>query len=532
MQNTGFRAFLPVIISVSVVIGLFIGYYLPGRNSGTAGQNLSGYNKLAVALSYIRRSYVDTIGLSRLQDSALTGILHELDPHSDYIPAADYASVIEPLESGFEGIGIQFRMVSDSVYILDVIPAGPAEEAGLKIGDRIVFVNSDTISGKKYSTGEVVSRLKGVKGSSEKVGIRRRGLSTVLKLTVTRNRIPTTSIDLAFMPRPGTGYIKLEKFAENSGDDFSQALKTLIGKGMQNLIIDLRGNTGGVMSSAVQIAGEFLPEKQMIVYTLGANRSKTTFNTEVDGSFKTGKVCVLIDEESASASEIVAGALQDNDRATIIGRRSYGKGLVQEQLNFKDNSAIRLTVARYYTPSGRCIQKPFGTDRSDYYAEATERYYTGELTANDSTFKDTRPVYKTRNGRKVYGGGGITPDVVVKPATGPEWVYLNMLIEMNIIPNSAFDYADSRRTTLLKMYPDFEKFRNEFRISAQELKLIEGKLESLSGVSNKEVLQKIETYISNQYKYFVAQYLYGYGAYYEISLATDRIYQKALEEGL
>jgi carboxyl-terminal processing protease len=527
MFKKDLRVYLPLIISFSIVCGLIVGYYLPKKYTSDSKIAPQGINKLPLAIDYIRRSYVDTIGYSRLQDSALTGLLHQLDPHSDYIPASAYATVVEPLEDGFQGIGIQFRMIDDTAYILDVMKASPAFKAGLKIGDRIIYIDKDTLVGKKYTTEDVVNRLKRIKGASENVTIVRRGFRQPKKILVSRAKISTHSIDLAFMPQSTTGYIKLGLFAENSGEDFSETLRWMVEQDMKTLILDLRGNTGGVMSAAIDIADELLPDLQMIVYTMGANRSKTEYKATYGGTFEEGKIMVLIDEESASASEIVAGALQDNDRATLIGQRTFGKGLVQEQLSFADGSAMRLTVARYYSPSGRCIQKPFGTDRATYYEETFER--GDEATKQDSLANKKRQVYKTQNGRTVYGGGGIQPDVKIAYPKSPERTYVGWAQQKNILDKTAFKLADAKRAKLLAQYPDYDAFTLEYKTTPEVFAQIHHAMVGEGFTLDESIRNKTDELLNKHIKCYLALYLYGYEAYYRMSLTVDDAYLQALE---
>jgi carboxyl-terminal processing protease len=527
MFKKDLKVYLPLIISLSIICGLITGYYLPKKYTFGSSLVKPHMDKLPLALDYIHRSYVDTIGYARLQDSALTGLLHQLDPHSDYIPASSFATLVEPLEDGFEGIGIQFRMYKDTAYILDIVSASPAQKAGLKIGDRILYINQDTLVGKKYTTEDVVNRLKRIKGTSEVVTVWRRGSKKPQKIVVGRTKIPTHSIDLAFMPEPSIGYIKLGMFAENSAEDFSEALRWMVEQDMKTLILDLRGNTGGVLSSAIDIADELLPDLQMIAYTQGANRAKTEYKATYGGTFEEGKIMVLIDEESASASEIVAGALQDNDRATLIGQRSYGKGLVQEQLNFSDGSAIRLTVSRYYTPSGRCIQKAFGDDRYAYYSENYDRGTEPE--PNDSLARNKHKAYKTTNGRTVYGGGGILPDVIVKASTTAVQTYVNTALENRYLENLAFNLADSKRLKLLAQYPDFDAFALGFKVPIDVLDQIHQAVSKKNFSLQASVGQKTDDLISNHLKCYLALYLYGYEAYYKQSLTVDEVYLSAFK---
>ncbi|MFH1160234.1 MAG: S41 family peptidase, partial [bacterium] len=347
---------LALVLSVGIILGLVVGNF-----TGKIFPSLSKEaNKVEEVISYIEKNYVDTISQNVLVEKSVTGLLQKLDPHSLYIPASEFHAMTDPLLGSFEGIGVQFRMESDTITVINPVPGGPSEQVGIKAGDRIVKVNDEVVTGKKLTSLDVMRRLKGPKGTTVDVTVFRRGASGLIDFTITRDVIPTYSLDIAYIVSPGIGYIRLNNFSATTYEEFHQALGELIGNGMTRLIIDLQGNTGGYLQAAVDVANEFLEKGALIVYTEGVNHPKEMYYANGDGLFKSGEVLVLIDEWSASAAEILAGAIQDNDRGQVVGRRSFGKGLVQEQLNFRDGSAVRLTVARYYTPTGRCIQKPYG----------------------------------------------------------------------------------------------------------------------------------------------------------------------------
>lgn len=398
------------------LLGIVIGVLL----SMTAGKFFSGdrkfdgdydrWRKLNLILEQVQANYVDTIDMKKMTDAAVVAALSELDPHSVYLPPVDLEESETELAGNFDGIGIQFNVPNDTAIVLNVIPGGPSEKAGLQQGDRIVRVDDETIAGTKTPQDTMVSLMKGPSGSKVKITVRREG--TEIPFEITRGKIPVHSIDAAFMINDTTGYIRLSKFRRTTYHEFAQASEKLLGQGMKKMIFDLRGNTGGYFDQSFLLCNEFLPKDAPIVYMQGLHRKRQDFTADGKGELQDVRLTVLIDESSASSSEIFAGAIQDNDRGTIIGRRSFGKGLVQEPINFTDGSGIRLTVARFYTPSGRCIQKPY-SDGTMYAYDIYERYKHGEMTDADSIKVDSSDVYHTLKGRTVYGGGGIVPDIFV-----------------------------------------------------------------------------------------------------------------------
>lgn len=398
------------------LLGIVIGVLL----SMTAGKFFSGdrkfdgdydrWRKLNLILEQVQANYVDTIDMKKMTDAAVVAALSELDPHSVYLPPVDLEESETELAGNFDGIGIQFNVPNDTAIVLNVIPGGPSEKAGLQQGDRIVRVDDETIAGTKTPQDTMVSLMKGPSGSKVKITVSREG--TEIPFEITRGKIPVHSIDAAFMINDTTGYIRLSKFRRTTYHEFAQASEKLLGQGMKKMIFDLRGNTGGYFDQSFLLCNEFLPKDAPIVYMQGLHRKRQDFTADGKGELQDVRLAVLIDESSASSSEIFAGAIQDNDRGTIIGRRSFGKGLVQEPINFTDGSGIRLTVARFYTPSGRCIQKPY-SDGTMYAYDIYERYKHGEMTDADSIKVDSSDVYHTLKGRTVYGGGGIVPDIFV-----------------------------------------------------------------------------------------------------------------------
>lgn len=410
---------------------------------------LSATNKIEALLQVIEQQYVDTVDIEAIVEQTLPKVLSELDPHSVYIPAQKVEESNQELKGSFSGIGIQFMIQSDTIYVSNIIHGGPAEKVGLMAGDRIVTIDDSLYVGEKISNDGAMKRLKGPKGSEVRLGIKRYGEKELLTYTIKRGNIPVKSVDATYMIDDRWCYIKINKFGETTYPEMLIALAQGIQKGTQGCIIDLRGNTGGYMGAAIQMVNEFLPKGEMIVYTEGENAPRYEEYANGGGSCQQMPIVVLTDETSASASEIFAGAIQDNDRGTIIGRRTFGKGLVQQPIEFEDGSAIRLTIARYYTPSGRCIQKPYTNGHSEEYElDLLNRYEHGEFFTQDSIKQDESTAYKTKNGRTVYGGGGIMPDIFVPQDTAGYTSYYASVAKMGLFTQFPFQYTDKNRQKL------------------------------------------------------------------------------------
>ena len=441
--------FMPLIMAVCVIIGIMIGSFYANHFSGNRLNIInSGSNRLSNLLHLIDDQYVDKVNIDSLVDVAIPQILADLDPHSVYISAKDAQAVADDLKGSFSGVGIEFTIRKDTIHVQNVVKNGPAQRAGILAGDKIVSVDGKPFVGKIVTNEEAMRRLKGPKDTKVKLGVMRYGQKAVKYFTVTRGDIPQKSITATYMLDKNTGYIKVKSFGETTYPEMLIALAKLSQEGFTNLVIDLRDNTGGYMNSAIQMANEFLPKDKLIVYTIGRKSPRQDFPSDGHGSYQKIPLVVLINEGSASASEIFAGAMQDNDRATIIGRRSFGKGLVQQQLSFPDGSMIRLTIARYYTPSGRCIQKPFTAgDNKDYEEDLLTRYQHGEFFSQDS-IKHHGPAYHTSIGRTVYGGGGITPDIFVAEDTLGMTSYYKQAAMAGLILQYAFTYTDNNRPKL------------------------------------------------------------------------------------
>ena len=449
MRQNKQNRYTPLMMALCIIIGIVIGTFYANRFSGNRLNIInSGSNRLNNLLHIINDQYVDSVNIDNLVEKAIPQILRELDPHSVYISAKDVQTANDDLKGSFSGVGIEFTIRKDTIHIENVIKDGPAEKSGLLSGDKIVSIDGKPFVGKIVTNEEAMHRLKGKKGTTVRIGVKRYGEKTVKNFTVIRDDITTKSISAAYMLDDDTGYIKIKNFGEKTYAEMLVALTELSYNGFTNLVIDLRDNTGGYLQSATQMVNEFLPKDRIIVYTEGRNSPRMNYKSDGRGSYQDIPLVVLIDEASASASEIFAGAIQDNDRGTIIGRRSFGKGLVQQQINFPDGSMIRLTIARYYTPSGRCIQKPYTPgDELQYDQDLLSRFQHGEFFSQDS-IKHTGPAYHTSIGRTVYGGGGITPDIFIPEDSTNMTSYYKEAAMSGLILQFAYTYTDDNRHKL------------------------------------------------------------------------------------
>jgi carboxyl-terminal processing protease len=526
MNRPKFYIYLPIFFALILVLGIFIGStFNTSGNLGTINVNAGNrFNKIEEILKYIDHEYVDTIDQKELVESTITSMLQTLDPHSSYISADELAANNEPLQGNFEGIGVEFNIVDDTIRVIDAIVGGPAEAVGMEAGDRIVKVNGTSVAGIRITNKMVMEKLKGEGGTKVKVSVLRKGKSKLLEFTITRGTIPIYSVDVAYMVTPKTGYIKIARFAATTYNEYLEAFEKLKTAGMQNLIIDLRGHGGGYLNTATSIADEFLDAGKGILYTQGKARPRKDYKATGKGEFETGKLVVLIDDGSASASEILAGALQDNDRATIVGRRSFGKGLVQEQ----SESAMRLTIARYYTPSGRCIQKPYNGDIEDYYSEEFDRYKSGELENVDSIKVSDSLKYRTLSGRTVYGGGGITPDVFVPLDTTGRSHYLTEVLFNGLVNDFSFDYADKERLKL-KAYKTPENYGRSFNITPAIMDQFVAYAEKNGVKRNDQQIKQSESILKNQLKALIARNIWKNEGFYPVFQTQDNVLKKALE---
>lgn len=443
---------MPLALAVCLVAGILIGTFYANHFSGNRLNIINNStNKINDLLRIIDDQYVDTVNMADMVEEVMPLVLSELDPHSAYISAKDARASVEDLKGSFSGIGVTFTIQHDTIHIINVIKGGPSEKVGLLAGDRIVEIDGKPYVGKGINNEGAMKRLKGEKNTKVKLGIKRTGEKKLLSFTVTRGDIPVHSIEATYMLTPETGYIKVKKFGETTYPELLVSLAKLNQEGFKNLVIDLRGNEGGYMHSAIQMVNTFLPKNRLILYTQGRKSPREEYFSDGQGTFQQIPLVVLVDEGSASASEIFAGAIQDNDRGTIIGRRSFGKGLVQQPIEFRDGSIVRLTIARYYTPSGRCIQKPYEKGKSDAYEnDLIERYERGEFFSKDSIHQKG-PEYKTRIGRTVYGNGGIMPDIFIPEDTSNTTSYFKEALLSGLVYQFAFDYSDKNRTELNKL---------------------------------------------------------------------------------
>lgn len=514
----------------------------------TQAQNFNSapMRKLQLAEFAITNFYVDKVDEDKLVEEAIIKMLAQLDPHSTYSDAEEVKKMNEPLQGNFEGIGVQFQMVEDTLLVVQPVSNGPSEKVGILAGDRIVAVNDTTIAGVKMSTEEIMSRLRGPKNSKVNLTISRRGSKEPLLFTVKRDKIPIYSLDASYIIQPHIGYIRISRFAATTGDEFKTAIKALEKKGMKDLILDLQGNGGGYLNAAIDVANTFLGEKELVVYTEGRKAQRSNFLAKGDGQLQKGRLVVLIDEFSASASEIVTGAIQDWDRGVVVGRRSFGKGLVQRPIDLPDGSMIRLTIARYYTPAGRCIQKPY-TANADlkmgetssrdseanlikYQSDLLERYNRGELSHADSIhFPDSLKVFTKKLNRTVYGGGGIMPDVFMPIDTTLYTDYHRNLAAKGVIIKYTMKYIESHRNELTQQYKKFEQFKTLFEVNETMLKALREMGEKEGVTFDEAQYQKSVPLIKTQLKALLARDLWDMGEYFQIMNTTNASIVKALE---
>lgn len=491
----------------------------------------SPLHKLQVAETAINSLYVDTVNEDRLVEDAIRGMLEKLDPHSTYTDARETKAMTEPLQGDFEGIGVQFNMVDDTLMVVQPTVNGPSEKVGITAGDRIVLVNDTSIAGVKMSRTDIMKRLRGKKGTTVRLGVVRRGVNGLLEFTVKRDKIPVHTLNAAYMIRPTVGYIHLESFGAKTYKEMMTAVDSLQQQGMQSLILDLQDNGGGYLETAAAIANEFLDDGDMIVYTEGRTAGRRDYRARGNGRLRHMPVTVLINELSASASEIVTGALQDHDRARVVGRRSFGKGLVQRPIELPDGSMIRLTIAHYFTPSGRCIQKPYEKGKlKDYQQDLDNRLKHGELTNPDSIhFADSLKFYTLRQHRTVYGGGGIMPDVFVPLDTMKYTKYHRTLAAKNIIVEQHLKYVDENRKALRRQYPTFEQFFSDYRPPITLLNAIEQSGEAKDvKPKDEEERQATLSQLSIQLKALIARDLWGMNEYFRVWNENNDIVQQAL----
>lgn len=488
----------------------------------------AGGNKIAQIIQLIHSNYVDSVNDADLEKKAITDLLHGLDPHSNYFTPDEARHVNEPLEGSFEGIGIEFLLWNDTIFVANVTDDGPSAKAGMKVGDRIVTVDGKVLNGMHLKNDDVFKLLKGPGGSKVQLTVVRTHENKTLDFTIERGSIPIKSIDAWYKADAETGYIRIIRFAATTYDEYLDAFHALKSAGMKNLIIDLRDNGGGYLSTARKIADEFLDNHKKILTTRGQHSGNETFQATDKGEFEHGKLIVLINENSASASEILSGALQDNDRALIIGRRSFGKGLVQNSFGLSDGASIRLTISRYYTPSGRCIQKPYMGNYDEYEEESEKRYDKGELFNADSNHLESQEQYSTLSGRKVYGGGGIMPDIFVPLDTSRNSPLLNALLAKSILRQVAYYYV-AENQGLKQQYSGMEAFGASFHVPETLLNQVKNEALAMQVNWNAAAFEKSKTGIEEYLKAFMARQLYGASGFYFILNQTDPAVLRALK---
>lgn len=546
-RKDNLKLYVPLLLAVVMIIGILIGNLFAeirvksiiSNEISRHTFNRSGFgvsqglqiapknDKINTALYYVLNEYVDTVSVKKINENVIPAILKNLDPHSVYIPAKHFQMYNEPLEGNFSGIGVQFNMTDDSVAIINTIPNGPSEVVGILPGDRIIAVDDSVVAGVNMPSDDIVAMLKGKKGTSVKVKIKRQGTATPIDFDIIRDDIPLYSIDVHYMISDEIGYIKISQFAQTTYKEFISAAEELKAAGMKKIILDLRGNGGGIMDAATKIADQFLDDGRLIVYTEGRSRPRRNEYATSRGILKDDILVILLDESSASASEILAGAIQDNDRGMIIGRRSFGKGLVQEQMKFSDGSAIRLTVAKYYTPTGRSIQKPYSNGKEEYYKDLNNRFMHGEFVSADSIQFSDSLKYVTPGGKIVYGGGGLMPDVFVPVDTSGITNYYNRVRSLGLIYRFAFKYTDLHRKEMkdmtnaeeISLYLDNQNIKADFIAYA-----------SSKGVKpDYKQIRESEEVILTQIKAYIARNMIDNIGFYPIIRSIDHTLQVAID---
>jgi carboxyl-terminal processing protease len=528
-MNKRLKILYPILLALALSVGILLGSKIQQNINRTNMQSVGLYqpDKLSVITRLIEKDYVDSINKNELIEKAVPMILEELDPHSSYIPSSEMKDVTEEMRGNFSGIGVQFVMQNDTVVVVDVISGGPSQKLGILAGDRIVKVNQSVVSGIGLKSDSIVSLLKGKKGTVVDVSISRSGYKDLIEFEIIRAEIPIFSVDVSYMIKENIGLIKVNRFAETTYKEFKDAIEELSSNGAKKLIVDLRGNSGGYLQAVFEMVDEFLPEGKMIVYTEGKARSRYDYVATKNGIWNEGDMVVLIDEYSASASEIFAGAIQDNDRGLIVGRRSFGKGLVQEQIPFIDGSALRLTVARFYTPSGRSIQKSYKDGNEAYRMDLYNRLKHDEMTQKDSIHFKNNLKYYTTGGRLVYGGGGIMPDFFVPADTSGVNSFYTSVVSKNLIYPFAFKYADQNRSKL----KSFDNYKNieDYLIEKNVFNKLVDQIKS-SGInySNKE-FNESKQLIEKQLYALIARNIIGDKGFYPIIFEMDNTVQKAVD---
>lgn len=512
-----------------ILLPLLILSVFAASMSAQRGNNIDA-RKLQLALYAISNLYVDSTSETKLVEDAIVGMLEKLDPHSTYTDPEETKEMTEPLQGNFDGIGIQFNMLTDTLYVIQVIPGGPSEKVGLMAGDRIIMVDDTLIAGVKMKNTDVMKRLRGPKNTEVRVKVLRGGVPDLIEFKITRGKIPVYSLDAAYMADKATGYIKLNRFAASSADEFLEALEKLKKQGMKNLILDLQGNGGGYLNIAIDLADEFLGKDKLIVYTEGNKQPREEAKSSARGGFEEGRLVVLVDETSASASEILSGAVQDWDRGVVVGRRTFGKGLVQKPIPMPDGSMIRLTVARYYTPTGRSIQKPYvNGNQEQYNHDLIDRYNRGELMSADSIhFPDSMKYNTLETKRIVYGGGGIMPDVFIPVDTSRYTDYHRNVVAAGLVNRIAMNYLDRHRAELNKKYPKFAQYKQNFNVTDDIMQELVTQAKDDKIEFNEEQYNRSKPLIMLQIKALIARDLYDMAEYFQVINNDNESFQEAL----
>lgn len=509
---------------IFVFTGVFFSISIFAQTAGKAA------DKFRTTLNIVSAAYVDTVDADKLVEDAIIGMLDKLDPHSVYISKEEVKEMNEPLLGNFEGVGIQFQILKDTILVVNAIPGGPSEKLGIQAGDKIIKVNDTIVAGIGIKNNDVLKKLRGDKGTKVKVAIQRGSNNDLIEYVITRDKIPIYSVDAWYMATPEIGYIRITRFAQTTMEEYEKAIRELKTQGMKNLILDLRGNGGGFLHVSTQLADEFLPDKKLVVYTEGAKQTRQDSYSSSKGNFESGKLVILIDEASASASEIVSGAVQDWDRGLIIGRRSFGKGLVQKPYNLPDGSMLRLTTARYYTPSGRCIQKPYEEGKEAYYKDLSERFKHGEhLYADSIKLPDSLKYQTLVNKRTVYGGGGIMPDIFVPVDTSFTSEFYTKIQSKGLQSQFVLTYLERNREELKKQYADAKSFREKFIVTTELFDEFLAYAEKENIKAEEEHLKRSRKVIEMQIKALVGRNLFNESLSAQIFNDNNEAYLKALE---
>ncbi len=527
------KAFYPLLFSIILASGIYLGYKIQDRNAAKQGvyHNSENMSKLDYILRLIDAKYLDSVDQQKLYDNAISKMLEDLDPHSVYLPPAEMSHEAEIMDGNFEGIGIEFSIKNDTIQVVSPVSGGPSEQAGVSAGDKIIKINDTLVAGIKISNELVMKQLKGPKGTKVRVTMLKNGSSKLITYTIKRDKIPLYSVDAGFMLDKQTGFIKINRFSKTTYQEFMEKLDSLVQKGMTRLVLDLRQNPGGFMEQATAIADEFLDNNKTIVYTEGRTVPRTYDKAKSDGLFEKGKLAILIDEGSASASEILSGAIQDWDRGVIIGRRTFGKGLVQQEFPIGDGSSVRITIAKYYTPTGRSIQRPYEKDVSAYYDDISTRYKDGEVFNKDSIRQNKKEVYKTLlKGRTVYGGGGITPDIYIPLDTTMYNPFVMEVLGLSLMQEFSYNYCIAHKNEF-KGYVSLDQFEQQFHMDDKIYSEFTVYCMSHGArIATKAYAESSKVFLNNKIKAYMARQIWRNNGFYRVVSDDDKAVQRAIQE--